>query len=206
MHEKGTLTETEVWRFKDTESGNPYHRLVFLLGAGLGLRRGEMRGLLWGDIDGELLHIRHNFVNGDGLKAPKCGSYGDLALPSSVKAALNDVRNIARHTKDNGFVFESFRAKKQGLPMGARWFDVAFETVMDTIGIDAATRKERNLTLHGLRHTAATLQLLLGATPAEAAALLRHRSIQTTQRYIHTTQAANTAASARRFELVREAV
>lgn len=49
----------------------------------------------------------------------------------------------------------------------------------------------REITAHSLRHTCATLALARGATMEEVRQLLRHKSIETTQIYLHMTNKTN---------------
>ena len=70
--EKGVLAPSEVAGLIAAPITDPRHRLAVLLGALCGMRMGEVRGLRWGDIEDGLIRIRRNWINGEGLKAPKC--------------------------------------------------------------------------------------------------------------------------------------
>ena len=97
--EKGVLTPGEVSRLVHAPITDPRGRLAVLLGLLCGMRLGEVRGLLWKDIGDEMIAITHNFVDGDGLKAPKLGSFGTVPISESVKAAIEEVRKINRGCK-----------------------------------------------------------------------------------------------------------
>ena len=130
--EKGVLTENEdraLIGLLNTESGDPRKLAVVLLALGCGLRRGEIRGLQWVDIEGGLIHVRHNYTDADGAKAPKCGSTGKVPVPAYVAEALVRVPRIA----DSALVFPS--AVDTGKPLAGRWFELAFYSCMDAIGI-----------------------------------------------------------------------
>jgi integrase len=92
--EKGILTPDEVIRLISAPVADPHYRLAMLLDCLCGMRMGEVRGLQWGDIKDGLIHIRHNWINGEGMKAPKCkgGAVREnsrkVPLPSSVAAIL----------------------------------------------------------------------------------------------------------------------
>jgi len=79
--EKGVLTPAELKKLPTISLKDPRLKAFVLLGAYCGLRRGEIRGLRWGDIDeeGGIIHVRHNWINGEGDKTPKCGTV--LVLP-----------------------------------------------------------------------------------------------------------------------------
>ncbi|MDR0584729.1 MAG: hypothetical protein LBG57_10340 [Treponema sp.] len=38
----------------------------------------------WADIEGGLIHVRHNYTDADGAKAPKCGSAGKVPVTAYV--------------------------------------------------------------------------------------------------------------------------
>jgi integrase len=71
--EKGVLSPDERTTLLNAEPTDPHSRLAVLLGLLCGMRRGEVRGLKWGDINNGLIDLTHNFVNVDGLKKPKRG-------------------------------------------------------------------------------------------------------------------------------------
>ena len=64
------------------------HGQAWLLAAGMGLRRGEICGLSWGDVDlgGRVLHVRHGCERGGALKATKTAA-GRRVLPLSRQMA-----------------------------------------------------------------------------------------------------------------------
>ncbi|MDR1252125.1 MAG: site-specific integrase, partial [Treponema sp.] len=88
--EKGILTPDEIARLIAAPMSDPRYRLAVLLGALCGMRMGEVRGLQWGDIEDSLIRIRHNWIDGEGMKAPKCKggtvrkNPRTVPLPSSI--------------------------------------------------------------------------------------------------------------------------
>ncbi len=67
--EKGILSPAELARLINTPPVDPRGRLAVLLGALCGLRLGEVRGLLWGDIGEDVITVCHNYQKDDRLKA-----------------------------------------------------------------------------------------------------------------------------------------
>jgi integrase len=55
--EKGILTSAELFSLIDLPIKDPYSRLAVLLAARCGMRRGEIRGLQWGDINKGMLGV-----------------------------------------------------------------------------------------------------------------------------------------------------
>jgi hypothetical protein len=64
--EKGILTPGEVSSLIQAPMSDPRTRLAALLGVLCGLRRGEVRGLLWGDIGDGIITVCHNWIDGEG--------------------------------------------------------------------------------------------------------------------------------------------
>jgi len=65
--EKGVLTFAERAKLINAKPTDPFSRLVVLLGLLCGMRRGEVRGLKWGDFDNGLIKLTHNFVSIEGF-------------------------------------------------------------------------------------------------------------------------------------------
>jgi integrase len=195
--EKGVLNENEARALiclLNRESGDPRQLAAVLLALGCGLRRGEIRGLQWADIEDGLLYIRHNYTDADGAKAPKCGSAGRVPVPVYVAEALARVPRLA----DKALVFPSLAGTDK--PLSARWFELAFYSCMDAIGIAPAARRERNLTLHGMRHSFVTLLQKAGMSLVEVSALARKRDMRDTgRRYTHGAQVVDLTAAAKRM-------
>ncbi len=118
-----------------------------------GMRRGEVRGLMWADLDptSGLIHVRHNLPGDSGvesLKSPKWGRSRVTPYPQALQKELEPLR------KDGGYVF-GYR----NLPLGAsRWLR-EFKAVAASIGAPDAT-------LHSLRHSLNTILISNGASRA----------------------------------------
>jgi integrase len=195
--EKGVLTENEARSLiglLNAESGEPRQLAAVLLALGCGLRRGEIRGLQWADIEDGLLYVRHNYTDADGAKAPKCGSAGRVPVPVYVAEALARVPRVAGSV----LVFPSLMDTDK--PLSGRWFELAFYSCMDAIGITSAVQRERNLTLHGMRHSFVTLLQKAGLSLVEVSALARKRDMRDTgRRYTHGAQVVDLMAAAKRM-------
>uniref|UniRef100_UPI000AE41A69 tyrosine-type recombinase/integrase n=1 Tax=Treponema endosymbiont of Eucomonympha sp. TaxID=1580831 RepID=UPI000AE41A69 len=87
--EKGILTQAEAAAVCALPLDNP-RRL--LLGLCCGMRSGEVRGLQWQDVQGGIIDIRHNWIDREGLKSPKCGSFRKVPYGAAVSACLDAVR------------------------------------------------------------------------------------------------------------------
>ncbi|RIK36689.1 MAG: site-specific integrase [Chloroflexi bacterium] len=153
---------------------------IWLLALTTGMRRGELLGLRWGDLDltrGEL-HVRQSLVEVDGravFQEPKTAS-------GRRKVALSDATVTA---------LRSHRAKQneRRLSLGSVWRDLdlvftvadggpilpanllrSYRRIVERAGVPA-------ITFHGLRHTHATLLLKEGTHAKIVSERLGHANI-----------------------------
>lgn len=180
--EMQVLTREELRHFLEVAKS---HRLfaAFYLLATLGLRRGEVLGLRWQDIDWEhgAINIRRtlSWVRGEAVfQEPKTrGSARTLPLPRSTLEVLREWRKkwleeklkLGNGWPDYDLVFPS----EVHTPMHPRNFLRAYKTLL----------REANLppvSLHALRHSYATLLLTEGENPRVVQEMLGHSSVSTT--------------------------
>jgi site-specific recombinase XerD len=141
---------------------------ILLLLARLGLRAGEIVGLAFEDLDweaGELCVRAHG------------GNSDRLPIPQDVGAALAEYLRHSRPACSSRQVFVRMRAPNRGFASSAAISSIVHRA-LDRAGLDPAHKGA-----HLLRHTVATQMLRQGASLAEIAELLRHRSQQTTMIY-----------------------
>lgn len=156
---------------------------VFVAALGLGLRRGEVLGLKWDDIDFEkrLLRVARAVQRVDGqvrVVEPKTRrSRRVLPMPAMVVAALERQRarqaaerlKAGRAWQDLGFVFASVI----GTPLEPRNVNHRFGQLRDQAGLPW-------LRLHDLRHACATYLLASGVEPRTVMEILGHSTIRLT--------------------------
>jgi integrase len=215
--EKGIFTPGEAAALIQAPMKEPRTRLVVLLGLLCGLRRGEVRGLLWGDIGEGIITVCHNWIDKEGVKAPKCrgGTVREnkrlVPFPASVALVIEAVRHISTNLAPDRFVFEGIR--RPGEPLGNNFFRRALTVELLAIGINKITTDKegkkviddseqcrRNLTFHGLRHSYITLGRLAGMTDLEIQALAGHKSGAMMERYSHASQVLDFAAAREKLE------
>jgi integrase len=208
--EKGVLSFDEVTRLIHTAMADPRSRLAVLLGLLCGMRRGEIRGLKWGDVDNGLIHLTHNFVEVDGMKEPKRGSKRTIPYPAAVKDAFEAVRKIAVDPVPDAYVLESIG--RPGQPMGETFFRNAIRRELDLIGISSGRKakgdipaipnvqKNRNLTFHSLRHCFVTLGRMAGISDLEIMALSGHTTGRMMSHYSHAGQVLDFAGAREKLE------
>jgi integrase len=95
-----------------------------------GLLLGEVWGLRWGDIGDGVIAVKHNYIDEDGLKAPKCGSTGTVPIP---EAAIEEVRRISQNPAPDILVMESLDCP--GKPFSKTHLEKALTKELAAIGI-----------------------------------------------------------------------
>jgi integrase len=210
--EKGVLTPDEIQKLIKTPVKKAQYRAVVLLGALCGMRRGEMRGLIWSDISDNMIRLQNNFVSVDGQKKQKRGSKRTIPLIAPVIEILDKLKKTIPNFNPNTFIFAS--EKCPGKPMGETFFRNAFNKELERIGIPGKwhSRKPcpenyvneqelRNLTLHGMRHDFVTLNRIVGISDMEIQALAGHKDARMMAQYSHANQVIDFVAMNRKMEM-----
>jgi integrase len=172
------------------------HRLyaLYVVAATMGLRRGELLGLRWVDLDLKkgTLRIEKTVQRARGKlhiqDAKTEASESVLPLPEMTRKALQDHRDrqakeraeMAEEWKDHTLVFPS----EIGTPMEPRNLSRHFANLRVAAGVP-------NVRLHDLRHTVVSVLMDLGVPPHVVQAIARHSDVKITlQIYAHTNLAA----------------
>lgn len=134
--------------------------LLVLLALSTGARLAEMMGLHWNDID---FNARTAI-----LYTTKNGESRTLTFPPTVMNELQRFREVG-----SGLVFPSPTRWRKPFEFRKHWVKAKAEA-----GIE-------NFRFHDLRHSAASMLVMNGATLYETAQVLGHKSTQTTARYAH---------------------
>jgi integrase len=181
------LDAGEVQRLLDACAPERLGALV-VCAALLGLRRGELLGLRWVDVDLDarrlVVAVQRRYEVGHGMveATPKADSRRVLVLPMPVVAALRrhqatqatERARAGRAWVDHGLVF----ANTRGYP---HWQDHT-SRLLRRVLIRAGLPHRR---LHDLRHAIITYLLHAGASIAEVQQVVGHRSLVSTARYAH---------------------
>lgn len=162
---------------------------MLMLAVTTGMRRAEIVGLMWSDIDFDKCSVtisRSAYKPKGGkqqLKSPKSlSSNRTVFMPESCCRALYEWKieqaRQKRHShglwEENDFVFTDKNGKNISVYAPTR------------ICADFQKRHGiRHLKLHGLRHTCGSLMVEHGTDPETVKAVLGHESIKTTNRYLH---------------------
>jgi len=191
------LTMVEVQRLLKAASGDRLEALIQLTLA-TGLRRGELLGLHWADVDPErrCIHVRTQVQRVDGTLVVR--RLKERASHATIPLAPFAADALRRHR---------VRQYEERLQAGAAWqdHDLVFPTILGT-PTDPRNfhrswdrlRKAAKITnrLHDLRHTCATMLHAQGVPAKDIQAILRHAQLSTTMDiYTHIWEGSLQAAS-----------
>lgn len=152
------------------QSSSQYLYPIVVLAISTGMRQGEILNLKWKDVDlSRSSLVLHETKNNERRAVPIVG------LAHQVLKELSKVRRI-----DTPLVFSSIDPDK---PASIR---NAFESVVKKAKIE-------DFRFHDLRHTAASYLAMNGATLAEIAEVLGHKTLQMVKRYAHLSEAHTTS-------------
>lgn len=151
------------------------HRIeaIILLAGMCGLRRGELLGLAWEDIDLNkgVLYVRNNTVptsKGIQTKKPKTKkSERDISIPSGIIPALKRLRGIGK-----------ILTKPDGTDYNPGSISRAFKEFLEKNNLP-------HIRLHDLRHFNGTMMLKYGVSEREASARMGHSNLLMTKKYQH---------------------
>jgi integrase len=180
------LTLEEARGFFNLEWQDPRLRLINMLAAATGMRLGECRGLQRTDVvqDGANYEIRicHNWLDGEGLKAPKWNSVRTVTIPAKIAEALLEL--AASNPWRNGFVFAGYGDNRA---INKHQVEKSFNDAVHRIGIIEEERRRRGLTFHSWRHWYVTYLRgkILDHTLQQ---LTRHQTDNMLDRYSHVTE------------------
>jgi len=151
------------------ESESPYLYIIVVLALSTGARRMEILGLRWKEVD-----LNRGVIT---LHDTKNGERRILPLVGHALALMKEHSKIRNLNCD--LVFPSYNLQK---PMDIR---TPWETVLTKAEI-------HDFRFHDLRHSAASYLAMNGASLAEIAEVLGHKTLQMVKRYAHLSEAHTT--------------
>lgn len=168
-------TADQAQQFLRAAAGDPLYP-AFVLIILYGLRRGEVVGLRWRDIDypRSLLRVQQQVQRVDGQlrQVPVKTQAGQRELPLLELAASVIAGQAAsdEHRNPDALIFQT----RFGQPVEPHNLARSFQRIREQAGLE-------RITLHHLRHTTATWMKSLGVPVRDAQQVLGHASPTTTQ-------------------------
>ncbi len=142
------------------EACSPHLRPIVITGLNSGMRKGEILGLKWEQVD-----LRHDFIL---LGITKNGERREIPINSTLRATLEAIP----HGLESEYVF----VDRNGNPF--KEVRRSFDTALKRAGI-------QDFRFHDLRHTFASHLVMAGVDITTVKELLGHKNLTMTLRYSH---------------------
>jgi integrase len=195
------LEDAEIAALLDAASDDAEASAIVHVALFGGLRRGEVFGLQWGDVEangdtGGRLRVRRSVYGGKVTTPKTANSERAVDVPPSVLAALDRHREGTAPMGD-GYVFRT----STGQPIDpGTWYSRVFKRLRQRAGL------RESIGMHACRHTYASLLIRQGENPKYVSRQLGHASTSFTMDvYGHLFEATSTAAMGRLDTAIRAA-
>jgi integrase len=166
------LNPDQAKAFLEAARGDRYEAL-YVLAIHYGLRRGELLGLKWSDLQGSTLQVRRTMSEtriGRIEEETKNGKGRRIELSEKALDALRNHRRQQVRVKDSEYIFPS----TTGTPTNSsNLMYRSFKPTLKRAGLP-------QIRFHDLRHTCATIRFMKGQHPKRVQELLGHASIAMT--------------------------
>ena len=167
------LTQEQARAMLEAVKGTPAY-IPFLLAFATGMRRGEVLGLRWSDVDltTAQIHVRGQWQR-DGYEEllKTSSSYRAIPISAPIVEVLRQHKAAQKVVALAGWVCPG---RFMDRPYSPQNLDHTFARVRDKLGLD------KRLTFHSIRKTFATWLAAAGVDPKTAARLLGHSNVRTT--------------------------
>lgn len=203
------LNKEETIKMLDLINGEPYpYKLIFNLLIFCGMRRGELMGLEWKDIDFENAVIS---INRTSQYSTERGTYTDDVKTKSSRRSIKISNDLLHMLKD----YNKWQDNQRN-SVGDKWVEtdrlftqwnglpMNLSTPYSWLRKFTARNNLPDITLHGLRHTNATLLISEGVDIRTVAGRLGHSVASTTLNvYTHELKTADAIASDSLAEILK---
>lgn len=207
--EKTTLTPEQSQRLLDAISGTRAY-LFCLVALQTGMRRGEICGLMWSDIDfrNRIIHVRHNAILRDGATTVSedmktAAAKRDIPIPPTLFGKLEQERRKSKslyvvHGTDGSPMTKSSFSRMMGI-IASRTASTPGELGTSKPHTNVVRTLDFSVTAHQLRHTYITRLFESGLDIKEIQYLAGHTTVEMTLRvYTHYQKESRKLETARR--------
>ncbi len=169
------LDDAEAARLRNAVLGDTQRFAMIVVGLDAGLRKGEILGLEWGDLDfiAKTIVVRRSvwreLREESHVGAPKSGRDRKIPMTNRLVAALKAHRHLRG---------ERVFCNDDGSELTPGQMEVALRTACRRAGL-------RQIGWHVLRHTFGSTLAQRGASPKAIQELMGHSDMVTTMRYMH---------------------
>ncbi|MBO6657823.1 MAG: site-specific integrase [Pseudomonadales bacterium] len=163
------LEKAEIQNLRDAcrESSSPFLETIFVISISTGMRKGEILGLKWDEVD---LSRKMIYIND-----PKNGQRRAVPLTGDALTLMRQLTKVRYLNTD--LVFPGVRKRDKPAKIDNHW-----AKALEEAGIE-------NYRFHDNRHTAASYLAMNGASLSEIAEILGHKTLSMVQRYAHLSEA-----------------
>lgn len=168
---RSAFTSEEIRMIFSVEWTSPLARLACLLSACTGMRMGEVRALMPGDIRDGAITISHAMGADGKLKSTKSGRVRVCPLPDFL---IEDLRKYMRG--DDDYIFTT----NGKAPVSGSYINEYLEIAMASAGV-----QREGLTFHSFRHFFNSQLVASGVQGELVRAVIGHESEAMTERYLH---------------------
>lgn len=189
--EKKILKDNEITKFvRSLDSASLDFKVACELALFCGLRKSEIMGLHSDEVTDTVTisRVRQHIKGKDIIQTPKTAtSYRTLSVPAFI---LDDIKLLHEDQKTRPSECDYLIRNAWGEPPGNAWCDKHMRKLK-------AENDVPDITMHGLRHTYASMLIKDGVPVSEVSAQLGHASVDITLRvYTHLFTEASTASKA----------
>jgi len=170
------LGEAERQARSTQQPGDWCRFIAIALGLYSGLRRGEIFGLRWQDVDVDAARLT---VARSYKLLPKANKPRHLPLPAALAALLREWRPLCPETAER-LICPVFNRGRWGMSAASLKGRHSLQALFRSAGCAAPARP-----WHALRHTYASHYVMAGGNIMVLRQLLGHSSVETTQIYAH---------------------
>jgi len=183
--ERGILTPEEVKSLFRLPSWSKTHLAINMLAYSTGMRLGEILALRR-----SAFHATEGYIDVDSswdrmtksVKSTKTRKARFVPIPTSVQMLLRELLAANPDLEDDDFVFPG---RKPRQPLDRKMVERVLFKMLAEIGIDEASRIERNITFHSARHFFNSLLVNRGVPDLKVKALTGHTTDAMTNHYYH---------------------
>lgn len=172
-HEIHSLTPEQAKAFLQAARGDRYEAL-YVLAVHYGLRQGELLGLKWQDLDGNVLQVRRTMSEAREGRIEEDTKSGKGRRIDLSQTAVEALRIHRERMEEEGHGSELVFPSIVGTPTNSKnLYWRSFKPLLKSAGLP-------DIVFHELRHTCATIRFMKGQHPKRVSDLLGHASVAIT--------------------------
>jgi len=177
---RGVLDNDEVEKLFNAEWPSVRSRIAAFISYNTGMRIGEIRALRVCDIHSDRISVKHSWARLSKNKSTKNKEIRDVPiLPAVYDEILAYIKQMNLLNLNSLLI----PGKNPEIPLDSHQIRDDFYNVLDKIGIDEKTRKERNIVFHSFRHLLAKNLIEKGANKAIGMRILGQKTSQIFDHY-----------------------